>query len=166
MSQGQELEVVVKEFKELKDNIAKALEDLVKKNAELEKKVELLEKRLKIERSLRRAQSKIIKQLLGRRQLSHLDKKRIELIKRKLKARRNDAELDAKLFKSEEVKKKIEEIRKKIAERKAKSATAPRPAVEVKHPSAGTEKDELIKKILKGEAKIEDVIKQLRGEKQ
>ncbi|MEM1692146.1 MAG: hypothetical protein QW607_10290 [Desulfurococcaceae archaeon] len=150
MSQS-ELEVIVKEFKELKEGITKAVDDLIKKNIELEKKVETLEKMIDIERTMRRAQARILKRMVSR----SATLKKLELKKTRMN--------DIKLYKNEDVRKKLEELKKKLEEKKNKSVETPRPMNEIKHPSVGSDRDELIRKILKGEIKIEDVMKQIRG---
>jgi len=140
----------VAELRKMLEERLKAVDELGKKVAELEKTVSTLKKRVVIQRA-------IIKYLI-KKMVKERASKPLSIVSRPRPER---------VFKSEEVRKKLEELRKKIMEKKkASRLTTPRPdATTTPEPAGEASEDfrEFIKKVLSGKATASDIPARFRA---
>lgn len=139
------LEELIKEVGEIRQALSKSLEDHAKKTAELEAKVKELEDRVKVLDAKLKIYRALVKSLVGPR------------LTRAVHGERHRA------VKAEDVRKRIEEIKRRIREKKLATAETPRPVVEEHAIPTADKREEIVRKILKGEASIADAIRELKG---
>jgi len=138
----------VAELRKMLEEKLKAIDELDKKIGELEKTVGILNKKLMVQRVV----------------IKHLARKIVK--ERARKATPAPSIRPERVFKSEEVRKKLEELRKKIAEKKAGRITAPRPeTTTIPEPTneASDEFRDFIKKVLSGKATASDIPARFRA---
>ena len=124
----------VAELRKMLEEKLKVIDELSKKTKELEEAVNTLSKKVAVQRI-------IVKRLLRRS---------LEGVRPNLKPEVKPE----KVFKSEEVKRKLEELKKKLMEKKASRVTTPRPETATAPEPAGGDEEfrEFIKKVLSGKA--------------
>lgn len=139
------LDELIKEVGEIRQALSKNLDDYAKRTAEIEAKVKELEGKVKVLDAKLRVYRALIKSLVGPRLARAIHEK------------------EPRTVKAEDVRKRIEEIKKRIREKKLATAETPRPAVEAHTIPTADKREEIVRKILRGEASIADVLKELKG---
>ncbi|MEM4530908.1 MAG: hypothetical protein QXY39_03485 [Thermofilaceae archaeon] len=145
------LDELVKEVGEIRQALSKSLDDYAKKTAELEAKVKELEGKVKVLDAKLRIYKALIKSLVEPRLARAVHEKKHAVLR------------ERRTVKAEDVRKRIEEIKKRIREKKLATAETPRPAVESHTIPTADKREEIVRKILKGEINVADAVRELKG---
>jgi vancomycin resistance protein YoaR len=149
----------MEEIKKAIDTVAelrKTIEEKLKTISELNRRVKILEKYVSTLSRRVAVQRVIIKHLAKRlrRELVMREAERVVLTRKTVVTRRPE-----RVFKSEEVRRKLEELKKKLMEKRATRVSTPRPGVTTTpEPASDVEEfREFIRKVLSGKATASDL---------